>query len=346
MKVSLFACLLGVGWGTWPSSSAAQLLNYELRTNGATVLAAFEGLEEVVAGSTIEIHQGRRDLQTLATVIRPDLALCKASELPPPSERELHARTSARDRGQVEVLAEDEQTDLALLRINLPEVVPVRWAESAQDLGQGTWVISSMSKAGKIRAGILSAKTRPIEREGGVLGVTLSAAEEGEVGLVVKEMTEGGPAAQAGLKIEDLILELNGEAVGDLEAFVEAIKAANPGSEVDLLVQSGQEEKRFSVTLAYRGQLFDRFDRNQQMSGFSSLRRAGFEMVLQHDTTLAPESMGGPLFDLAGRCLGINIARADRVTTFALPVEVVKRALARLQGDESVKKAASQPHGG
>ena len=31
--------------------------------------------------------------------------------------------------------------------------------------------------------------------------------------------------------------------------------------------------------------------------------------------------MGGPLATLEGKVVGINIARVDRVTTFALPVE-------------------------
>jgi S1-C subfamily serine protease len=32
--------------------------------------------------------------------------------------------------------------------------------------------------------------------------------------------------------------------------------------------------------------------------------------------------MGGAIFNLKGEAVGINIARTDRVTTFALPVEL------------------------
>jgi S1-C subfamily serine protease len=32
--------------------------------------------------------------------------------------------------------------------------------------------------------------------------------------------------------------------------------------------------------------------------------------------------MGGPLLNLLGQAVGINIARVDRVTTFALPMEI------------------------
>ena len=67
--------------------------------------------------------------------------------------------------------------------------------------------------------------------------------------------------------------------------------------------------------------------RNDKMSGKFSVRRTGFETVLQHDITLGPSDMGGPLFDLEGRLVGINIAKANRVEFFAIPVEAIKKVL-------------------
>src|SRR5690606_17538087 len=54
-----------------------------------------------------------------------------------------------------------------------------------------------------------------------------------------------------------------------------------------------------------------------------SERRTGFPLALQHDTVLTPQECGGPLVDLDGRCVGINIARAGRVNSYALPASVV-----------------------
>jgi len=34
--------------------------------------------------------------------------------------------------------------------------------------------------------------------------------------------------------------------------------------------------------------------------------------------------MGGPVFNLEGNCIGINIARVDRVTVFTLPANIAK----------------------
>lgn len=49
-----------------------------------------------------------------------------------------------------------------------------------------------------------------------------------------------------------------------------------------------------------------------------SQRRFGFPTVLAHDTTLAPDQCGGPLVDADGNVIGLNIARALRVTSYAL----------------------------
>ena len=47
-------------------------------------------------------------------------------------------------------------------------------------------------------------------------------------------------------------------------------------------------------------------------------------MILQHDSVLKPSECGGPLVDLDGKVVGINIARAGRTETYAIPSEVVQ----------------------
>ena len=51
-------------------------------------------------------------------------------------------------------------------------------------------------------------------------------------------------------------------------------------------------------------------------------RRSGFP-ALQHDTVLHPDQCGGPLVNLDGKVVGINIARASRVASYAIPADVV-----------------------
>ena len=66
------------------------------------------------------------------------------------------------------------------------------------------------------------------------------------------------------------------------------------------------------------------------MSGEISKRRDDFPFALQHDSVLTPEECGGPLVDLDGRVVGLNIARSGRVNSYALPSSLVQSVFERL----------------
>ena len=103
---------------------------------------------------------------------------------------------------------------------------------------------------------------------------------------------------------------------------------------VKLKILRGDEGIAFNVTLNYMSNVFDMLDRNQKMSGLTSKRKAGFSDVIQHEIPLKPMAMGGPLLGLEGMALGVNIARSDRVTTFALPSELVLETIMRLKDNQ------------
>ena len=52
-----------------------------------------------------------------------------------------------------------------------------------------------------------------------------------------------------------------------------------------------------------------------------------FPTILQHDSVLAATDCGGPILYLEGRVVGINICRAGRVETYAVPAEVIQPLL-------------------
>ena len=58
-------------------------------------------------------------------------------------------------------------------------------------------------------------------------------------GVVVTQVDPGGPGADAGLRRGDVILEVNRQAVKDLDAYRKAIKAAGKGKSVLFLVRRG-----------------------------------------------------------------------------------------------------------
>ena len=70
--------------------------------------------------------------------------------------------------------------------------------------------------------------------------------------------------------------------------------------------------------------------------------RTGFTDAIQHELPLPPDAMGGPLVDLEGKAVGINIARSDRVTTFALPSELVQDIARRIIEDAAARRPATE----
>jgi serine protease Do len=74
------------------------------------------------------------------------------------------------------------------------------------------------------------------------------------------------------------------------------------------------------------------------MGSILSNRRGGFPVILQHDTVLRHTDCGGPLVDLDGKVVGINISRTGRVESYAIPAEVVQKRLDDLMSGKLAPK--------
>jgi S1-C subfamily serine protease len=62
-------------------------------------------------------------------------------------------------------------------------------------------------------------------------------------GVVISSVTPGGPAANAGLKVGDVILKLNGKDVDDANVLRNAIAAMQPGTQVTVtILRNGSQQ--------------------------------------------------------------------------------------------------------
>lgn len=166
----------------------------------------------------------------------------------------------------------------------------------------------------------MSVGRRTIVNRGGFLGVMLANSDGG---VKIVEVVPEGPAAKAGIHVDDVILRLNNQAVTTREGFVAAVRAYTPGQGVTLELRRGDKEIDVQATLVGALAAASRSEAMNLMGGPLSTRNTGFPAVLQHDTVLLPEQCGGPVVTLDGKAIGINIARAGRVESYALPADVV-----------------------
>jgi serine protease Do len=74
----------------------------------------------------------------------------------------------------------------------------------------------------------------------------------GNSGVEVSQVDENSPAAKAGLKKADVILELNGQKVEDVEQFVRTVGDAGPNAKVDMVIWRGSAKQNLTATLASR----------------------------------------------------------------------------------------------
>jgi len=162
-----------------------------------------------------------------------------------------------------------------------------------------------------------------------VLGVTLKVTDDG---LRVESLVEGGGAARAGIAEGDIIKQVGGKEVTTPEEIAEVIGERTAGDAIEVRYLRDGEEATAEVTLLAREELFaeQMMSRNDMMSGDFSKRRSAFPRVIQHDILGNSSSVGGPLLQLDGRCIGMNIARANRAESFAIPVPEVREIADRL----------------
>ena len=314
---------------TAPLGSAWTSLESGLRRDGDETVKVFEAQRAVLQKSSAVIYQGRDELGYGLVVSADGKILVKASEVVGKDRLSVMVDTTHYDA--VQVLGTDDHWDVALLKVAAEGLVPVRFA-SGTALAQGTWLVTNGVTSRTQRralAGIVSARTREIPPEGGAaLGVELKADAEN---AVVLKVTEKSGAAEAGLQPGDVIVSIQGHKIRSKKDIADVVHGLKVGEAVPLTYKRKGEEATVDVKISERAALFKGpASRNDQMSGDVSSRRAAFPRVFQHDILGAANSVGGPMLNLDGMCVGMNIARANRAESFAIPSEDVQEILRRL----------------
>ena len=87
---------------------------------------------------------------------------------------------------------------------------------------------------------------------GGYLGVATIMTDDVEV--AVDDVIDGSPAKQAGVRVGDVILSVNGDSISDQQQFSAVVRAKAAGDTLVIKLRRGSKERETPITLAQRPQ--------------------------------------------------------------------------------------------
>jgi len=277
--------------------------------------------------------KARKRAVVLGTVVSEDgLVLTKASEL----KGDLYCEFASGEVAAAELIGLDTENDVALLKTGASGLTVGKWGDSNLTK-TGDWVATPLDHEEEIEVGIVSVDARFIEPSKPFIGIYMNEAKP--TGILVVNVQEDSPADEGGLKARDVILKLDDQLVKDIDDLRKSLEQYDAGDLVTLSILRGDRPKTVKLTLAERDKVSSenmRSNEQNKMGSRLSRRRKDFPRAFQHDTALQAAECGGPIVNLDGEIIGVNIARAGRVSSLAIPLEEIMPIIERLRtGDYS-----------
>ncbi len=222
--------------------------------------------------------------------------------------------------------------DLTLLKVDATDLTPVVWADG-EPPGPGSWLITPGAEHDALGLGVVSIAARPIPdapkmllRNRAVIGIIL---DEAAANAVVRDVGPGLPAALAGVQPGDVIDKIDGQPLKGPKDVNQWLGRYKPGDKI--AVQVTREGKPLAMTVElissdkmapkYYGENLTRLT---EAGGTVSRRHVSFISAFTHDTVLQAMDCGGPVVNLDGQAVGLNIARVDRTATYAIPAKMLR----------------------
>ncbi|TWT82218.1 serine endoprotease [Planctomycetes bacterium CA13] len=285
------------------------------RRDNGEMMQLVRPILDSVNSSVVEILSNGRPV-ALGTIVSADgYVLTKRSEL---SADPIRVRMFDNRVLPARVAAVKRSNDLALLKVNAQfDFKPVDFDTETPPIG--SFVISAGRTGRPIGIGSLGVLARRVEHKGR-LGVVLRQGSDGRAR--VQEVWRDSGADEAGIEPEDRIIAINGQEVFSSENVIQTLGRMFPGESVQLTILRSGNTMEMNAGIRELGVLQET-ENDSRVNGPRNARLSGFDRAFQHDTVLAPDQCGGPVLDSSGRVIGVNIARAGRVVSYALPSSLV-----------------------
>lgn len=328
-------CLTFSPTAAWSQVNDGIATRFMKRVNQRTshqVLTAFHPVVEKTRAATVEIERdGKR--RAMGVIVDADgWVITKASLVNYHSaDAPLLCKLSTGKTLEGHVVAVDKKADLAMVKVAGTNLPVATFADS-RNPDVGSLLATVGHSEDPLAIGVYSLSPREIKLKQAMLGVNLS---QNPGPALVDAVVESSAAAKAGVTASDIIRKVNEEAIDTSNKLIETIRQYQPGDLLRLSVERNDKTIDLEVTLGewIAGPQAARHEFQNHLGGELSTRRSGFAAVFQHDSYIQPADCGSPIVNLEGKVVGLNIARAGRVATFALPVSTLTETINRLKSE-------------
>lgn len=112
--------------------------------------------------------------------------------------------------------------------------------------------VAEVQRVVKILRNDASGTSANTARTQGYLGIALGDRTDGGSGAVITEVQANSPAEKAGLKVQDIVVAINGTTVTGQGSVIATIRDAAPGDKVTLTIDRDGTKKTLTATLVAR----------------------------------------------------------------------------------------------
>lgn len=296
-------------------------------------LAEWRPLTTQARQSTVRVMRKDRQI-ALATIVSADgYALTKASEV---AKGNFECEFNDGRIVSAKVVDQLGAYDLALIKIDANGLVPAKFADTATPVG--TLIAAVSTDEDPTGLGVISVAARSLdERTKGYLGVRMSP-ETPPKGVKIAEAMPDGAAKRAGVEAGDIILAVDGQEIISPRQLQKIVSNLKPEQKVTIKIERDSKSKELELSLGHRSEdLIQRqLDQTALMGSSLSQNATGYPNAVQSDLALQAEDAGGPVVDVDGNIIGLNIARAERVSTYLIPGKVINQLLTEVQAGKFV----------
>lgn len=304
----------------------------KIARNSDEMISTFAPVAASASQSTAIVFSGKKQIALGTIVDSNGLILTKASQL----DDKLQVWANGQ-KYEATVYGIHRRSDLAMLKIEA-ENLPIANFSRAPTPLTGSWLACAGPDEDPFALGTVGVNVRKIAATKAFVGIQSDQNPSKDlVGVKIIQVVPDSPADKADLWVNDVIIKIGDTDIKEFNDLRSTLANYEPGDQVEFIVRRGDEELNLKLELADAGNFNNDFERSNQqnrMGSRLSKRKQDFPAAFQHDCGLNANQCGGPIVDLSGQIVGINIARAERVSSLALPADTVLTILEDLKSGQ------------